>query len=281
MVVVPVLEDNEERSSAEDLSLLAEEVKQIKEEEEEEEGLGEDVEDEITYLMEDATSPIDAESEVEVETEEVSFSESEGLTDCAADTPPICPDRATTASTAFTFPSTDPSHLVHTVHSSSADECSSESVLTDTSRGTGVEVDLNERTPVQTSQSDRIIMTKESDIRTTSLNVENATLKMESTGCEEQSTGGVDAIIDQSLVTDDMKNKITFKIENEMKTETRMETKDENKTSLNEDVNKIEKNTKQSVPREVNQFQQIMDPNEPVFMGSKKYGKLFVFWQVE
>ena len=29
-----------------------------------------------------------------------------------------------------------------------------------------------------------------------------------------------------------------------------------------------------------NQYSPIMDPNEPVYMGSKKYGKLFVFWQV-
>ena len=44
-------------------------------------------------------------------------------------------------------------------------------------------------------------------------------------------------------------------------------------------VPKIEKNVK-SGPKEVNAFQMYMDPNEPVYMGSKTYGKLFVFWQV-
>ena len=32
--------------------------------------------------------------------------------------------------------------------------------------------------------------------------------------------------------------------------------------------------------KESHQSSQFMDPNEPVYMGSKLYGKLFVFWQV-
>jgi hypothetical protein len=33
--------------------------------------------------------------------------------------------------------------------------------------------------------------------------------------------------------------------------------------------------------KESHQTSQFMDPNEPVYMGSKLYGKLFVFWQVQ
>jgi hypothetical protein len=32
--------------------------------------------------------------------------------------------------------------------------------------------------------------------------------------------------------------------------------------------------------KEHNYYTQIMEPNEPVYMGSKKYGKLFIFWQL-
>ena len=267
VAVVPVAEDSEERSSAEDLSLLAEEAKQTEENEEEgaegvEEEVEEDVEDEITYLMDEATSPIDAGSEFEVETEEVSFSESEGLTDCAADTPPICPGKAIAADTRpYTFPVTDPStHSVHT--DSTADECSSEPVLAEFSRVTEGDVDLaTNQLPIQSFQSEEVTMT--------------------------------DTIIDHHSATDDKENKITYDTEDEIKMEIKteikmeiqmeikMEIEDEIKTFPDDNLNKVERNTKQAVPKEVNQFQQIMDPNEPVFMGSKKYGKLFVFWQVD
>ena len=41
----------------------------------------------------------------------------------------------------------------------------------------------------------------------------------------------------------------------------------------------IDKNGK-TAHRENHPVSQVMDPNEPVYMGSKLYGKLFVFWQV-
>lgn len=140
---VTVVDDYVEPSSAEDLSLLAEEAKQSDEEdkvEERAEEEEEDGEDEITYFAE---APVEAESEmdvdVEVEVEEVSLSGTEELTDRAADTPPVCPGKAIAACAhTFTFPSTDPGSASVLLAGVCGEEYSSEPTLTVISKSADV-----------------------------------------------------------------------------------------------------------------------------------------------